>query len=150
MRASTWAVGIRPSRVASAWPSPKSGPEKSSTASRRRSRRRYGAKDFVHRDFIHRLHRLHRFKKSKSLFLINLCNRRNLWINETRGEEMQAIQSTDLLFEISHPGRRCHRLPACDVPGDAELLPAEFLAKEAPPLPELAEIDLIRHFVNLS
>ncbi len=65
---------------------------------------------------------------------------------------MQANQSTDLLFEISHPGRRCHRLPACDVPlGEAKtLLPAESLAEAPPPLPELAEIDLIRHFVNLS
>src|SRR5437016_3115255 len=65
---------------------------------------------------------------------------------------MQANQSTDLLFEIRHPGRRCHRLPACDVPvGEAKtLLPAATLADAPPPLPELAEIDLIRHFVNLS
>ena len=35
---------------------------------------------------------------------------------------MDNNQSTELLFELSHPGRRCHRLPACDVPtadGDA-------------------------------
>ena len=24
--------------------------------------------------------------------------------------------ATETLFELSHPGRRCHRLPACDVP----------------------------------
>ncbi len=61
-------------------------------------------------------------------------------------------QSTDLLFEITKPGRRCHRLPACDVPAKpiASLLPAEALAVEPPPLPEVAEIDLIRHFNNLS
>src|ERR1700716_4051854 len=61
-------------------------------------------------------------------------------------------QSTDLLFEISHPGRRCHRLPAGDVPArDAKtLLPADALADAPPPLPEIGEIDLIRHFVNLS
>src|ERR671939_185746 len=29
---------------------------------------------------------------------------------------MQRTQSTELLFELSHPGRRAHRLPACDVP----------------------------------
>ncbi|MBI3411429.1 MAG: aminomethyl-transferring glycine dehydrogenase subunit GcvPB [Planctomycetes bacterium] len=64
---------------------------------------------------------------------------------------MQSNQSTELLFELSHAGRRCHRLPACDVPvGDAKtLLPAEELS-DAPPLPEVAESDLIRHFVNLS
>src|SRR5215472_9701140 len=61
-------------------------------------------------------------------------------------------QSTELLFEISHPGRRTHRLPPCDVPiGEAEtLLPAHALAADPPPLPEVGEIDLIRHFVNLS
>jgi glycine cleavage system P protein (glycine dehydrogenase) subunit 2 len=65
---------------------------------------------------------------------------------------MQANQSTDLLFEISHPGRRCHRLPASDVPAAdvKSLLPAACLADASPPLPEVAEIDLIRHFVNLS
>src|SRR5580765_5003308 len=61
---------------------------------------------------------------------------------------MQANQNTDLLFEMSHAGRRCHRLPQSDVP--ATSLPAEFVADQAPPLPEIAEIDLIRHFVNLS
>ncbi|MBM3996471.1 MAG: glycine dehydrogenase subunit 2 [Planctomycetes bacterium] len=61
-------------------------------------------------------------------------------------------QSTDLLFEISHLGRRCHRLPACDVPEkDATaLVPADALADAPPPLTEVGEIDLIRHFVNLS
>jgi glycine dehydrogenase subunit 2 len=65
---------------------------------------------------------------------------------------MQKTQSTELLFEISEPGRRCHRLPACDVPtaAAAELVPAAALADEPPPLPEIGEIDLVRHFVNLS
>src|SRR6516162_1751216 len=65
---------------------------------------------------------------------------------------MDKPQSTELLFEMSHPGRRTHRLPACDVPvrPAAQLLPAGALAEEPPPLPEVGEIDLIRHFVNLS
>ncbi len=65
---------------------------------------------------------------------------------------MQNNESTELLFELSHPGRRCHRLPECDVPIGAveDLLPADALAREAPPLPEVSEIDLVRHFVNLS
>src|SRR5439155_22243307 len=57
--------------------------------------------------------------------------------------------STELLFELSHPGRRAHRLPACDVPTTADL-PASARADAPPPLPEVGEIDLIRHFVNLS
>jgi glycine dehydrogenase subunit 2 len=64
---------------------------------------------------------------------------------------MDKPQSTELLFEISHPGRRCHRLPECDVPSPAgALLPPDARAGDAPPLPEVAEIDLVRHFVNLS
>jgi glycine dehydrogenase subunit 2 len=63
---------------------------------------------------------------------------------------MDKPQSTELLFEISHPGRRCHRLPECDVPSAGELLPPGAVAGDAPPLPEVGEIDLVRHFVNLS
>jgi glycine dehydrogenase subunit 2 len=63
---------------------------------------------------------------------------------------MDKLQSTELLFEISHSGRRCHRLPESDVPSAGPLLPRDAVADEAPPLPEVAEIDLVRHFVNLS
>ncbi len=65
---------------------------------------------------------------------------------------MDKPQATELLFELSRPGRRAHRLPECDVPtGDAQsLLPAGTLADAPPPLPEVGESDLIRHFVNLS
>ncbi|HEX4608317.1 MAG TPA: aminomethyl-transferring glycine dehydrogenase subunit GcvPB, partial [Urbifossiella sp.] len=66
---------------------------------------------------------------------------------------MNNTQATDLVFELSRPGRRAHRVPACDVPGDgppAGLVPARFLADAPPPLPEVGEIDLIRHFTNLS
>jgi glycine dehydrogenase subunit 2 len=61
-------------------------------------------------------------------------------------------QSTELLFEMSRPGRRSHRLPPLDVPERqaSELLPAAALSDAPPPLPEVAEIDLIRHYVNLS
>src|SRR6266487_435867 len=65
---------------------------------------------------------------------------------------MQRNQSTELLFELSRPGRRTHRLPVCDVPAPEakKLLPAATLATTLPPLPEVGEIDLVRHFVNLS
>ncbi|CAN5533755.1 aminomethyl-transferring glycine dehydrogenase subunit GcvPB [soil metagenome] len=65
---------------------------------------------------------------------------------------MNNTQSTELLFELSRPGRRCHRLPVSDVPAMSleTLLPKQHLAKAPPPLPEVAEIDLIRHFTNLS
>src|SRR5215467_5656190 len=65
---------------------------------------------------------------------------------------MEKSQATALLFELSRPGRRCHSLPACDVPQAAvgDLLPSSALADAPPALPEVGEIDLIRHFVNLS
>src|SRR4051812_33384214 len=66
---------------------------------------------------------------------------------------MNNTQSTDLLFELSRPGRRCHHTPAADVPGDgpvSSLVPGEYLADRPPPLPEVSEIDLVRHYVNLS
>jgi glycine dehydrogenase subunit 2 len=63
------------------------------------------------------------------------------------------IQTTpSLIFELSRPGRRCQRLPASDVPDVPldSLLPASQRSDSPPPLPEVGEIDLIRHFVNLS
>lgn len=65
---------------------------------------------------------------------------------------MRNTRSTDLLFQLSRPGRRAVRLPECDVPRRPcrELVPDELLAEAPPPLPEVAEPDLVRHFANLS
>ena len=65
---------------------------------------------------------------------------------------MRNSRSTQLLFELSRPGRRASLLPKCDVPTRPidELLPAEHRATSPPPLPEVAEVDLVRHYVNLS
>ena len=65
---------------------------------------------------------------------------------------MKNDQATQLIFELSRPGREAVRLPACDVPKRplAELLPQEAIAASPPPLPEVSEPDLVRHFVNLS
>jgi len=66
---------------------------------------------------------------------------------------MRNQQSTQLLFELSEPGRRAVHLPECDVPSSApleDLLPAKFAASSKPPLPELAEPDVVRHYTNLS
>jgi len=65
---------------------------------------------------------------------------------------MRNTRATQTLFELSKPGRRAARLPACDVPARPvpELLPPNFLAEQPPPLPELAEPEVVRHFTNLS
>ena len=65
---------------------------------------------------------------------------------------MRNRQATQLLFELSRPGRRAHRLgpPGVETQPADELLPAEQLSDSPPPLPELAEADIVRHFVGLS
>ena len=65
---------------------------------------------------------------------------------------MRNLRSNTLLFELSQPGRRAASLPECDVPTPpaTELLPADVLAASPPPLPEVAEPEVVRHFTNLS
>jgi glycine dehydrogenase subunit 2 len=54
-----------------------------------------------------------------------------------------------LIFEKSVPGRKGVKLPARDVP-PAGSLPEQLLRKEAAALPEMSELDTVRHFTNLS
>jgi glycine dehydrogenase subunit 2 len=57
-----------------------------------------------------------------------------------------------LIFELSSPGREGFSLPLLDVPErkTEELIPEDFLRKDAPQLPEVSEVDVARHFVGLS
>jgi glycine dehydrogenase subunit 2 len=55
--------------------------------------------------------------------------------------------SEPLIYDLSRPGRQAASLPKCDVP--ESVLPVEALRSELP-LPEVAEIDLVRHYVRLS
>ncbi len=57
-----------------------------------------------------------------------------------------------LIFEMSRKGRTAYSLPALDVPAEDEkkLLPAGMVRAEGPDLPEVSEIDVIRHFVRMS
>ena len=65
---------------------------------------------------------------------------------------MRNTRATQLLFELSKPGCPGPQLPECDVPRRPveELLPGGTLADGPPPLPELAEPEVVRHYVNLS
>jgi glycine cleavage system protein P-like pyridoxal-binding family len=56
------------------------------------------------------------------------------------------------IFERSVAGRRAYSLPALDVPeaDAAELIPPSLLRDEPPLLPEVSELELVRHYVNLS
>ncbi|MCX6029881.1 MAG: aminomethyl-transferring glycine dehydrogenase subunit GcvPB [Chloroflexi bacterium] len=51
------------------------------------------------------------------------------------------------IYDICQAGRRAVSLPACDVP-EAPL--PEGCVRETLPLPEVAEIDLVRHYTHLS
>jgi len=57
-----------------------------------------------------------------------------------------------LIFERSKSGRRAVRLPDLDVPAKPldELVPAAFLRKEPAALPEVGELDVVRHYTRLS
>ena len=54
-----------------------------------------------------------------------------------------------LIFDIGKPGRRGVSLPKCDVP-ESCAVKEELLRKEPAALPEVSELDVIRHFVGLS
>ncbi|HWE40762.1 MAG TPA: aminomethyl-transferring glycine dehydrogenase subunit GcvPB [Isosphaeraceae bacterium] len=65
---------------------------------------------------------------------------------------MYKLDPPPLLFETSRPGRKTEILPSSDVPERPidELIPARHRAEQAPPLPELGELDVVRHYTNLS
>ncbi|AJY74116.1 aminomethyl-transferring glycine dehydrogenase subunit GcvPB [Paenibacillus beijingensis] len=57
-----------------------------------------------------------------------------------------------LIFEMSRPGRVAYSLPACDVPesAPADYIPASMLRSKPAELPEVYEVDVIRHYTELS
>jgi glycine dehydrogenase subunit 2 len=60
-------------------------------------------------------------------------------------------QNEALLFEKSSPGKSAYMLPALDVPAvDAAALLGEAHRTQSAELPELSEIEIIRHFTRLS
>ncbi|UHA73570.1 aminomethyl-transferring glycine dehydrogenase subunit GcvPB [Paenibacillus sp. 481] len=61
-------------------------------------------------------------------------------------------QDKALIFELSKPGRVAYSLPECDVPEIElqELIPASLLRSQPAELPEVYEVDVIRHYTELS
>ncbi|MHC4941443.1 MAG: aminomethyl-transferring glycine dehydrogenase subunit GcvPB [Planctomycetota bacterium] len=61
------------------------------------------------------------------------------------------MQDPRLLFEKHNAGRRTIRFPGEEHAQPAgRFIPDRFLRKEPPPLPEVGELDLVRHFTALS
>ncbi|AUO07673.1 glycine dehydrogenase [Paenibacillus jamilae] len=67
-------------------------------------------------------------------------------------QELLKEHDQTLIFELSRPGRIAYSLPDCDVPRRpvAELLPDYALRSEPAALPEVYEVDVIRHYTALS
>ncbi|HVJ81270.1 MAG TPA: aminomethyl-transferring glycine dehydrogenase subunit GcvPB [Planctomycetia bacterium] len=63
---------------------------------------------------------------------------------------MEKNHSTELLFDLSRPGRRAQTFPAPAAKLPAATLPEEHLAAAPPSLPEIAELNVVRHYLNLS
>jgi glycine dehydrogenase subunit 2 len=64
---------------------------------------------------------------------------------------LHQTQNEALLFEKSAPGKSAYMLPPLDVPAvDAATLLGEAHRKVAAELPELSEVEIIRHFTRLS
>ncbi len=62
-----------------------------------------------------------------------------------------ATQNEALVFEISSPGKQAYKLPPLDVPAvDAAALLGHSHRKVGAALPELSEIEIVRHFTRLS
>lgn len=57
-----------------------------------------------------------------------------------------------LIFELSRPGRKAYKLPPLDVEDVNldNLIPKEFLTDEELNFPEVSEVDVVRHYTNLS
>ncbi len=57
-----------------------------------------------------------------------------------------------LIFEKGAPGRRAATMTAMDVPIESleSMIPANMLRKEPAPLPEVSEIEVVRHYTHLS
>jgi glycine dehydrogenase subunit 2 len=61
-------------------------------------------------------------------------------------------QDQSLIFEISKPGRVGYSLPEMDVPTVEldQLIPAGYIREEEAELPEVSELDIMRHYTALS
>jgi glycine cleavage system protein P-like pyridoxal-binding family len=61
-------------------------------------------------------------------------------------------KNNPLIFELSKQGRRGYRLPDLDVPHRelTSLVKSHLLREQEPRLPEVSEVEVIRHYTSLS
>lgn len=65
---------------------------------------------------------------------------------------MSAEKNQPLIFEQSRKGRTAYSLPVLDVPEQPveEWIPSDYLRQDGPDLPEVSELQLVRHYTALS
>jgi len=54
------------------------------------------------------------------------------------------------IFEKSVPGRKGYELPVYDIEEVKSEIPEHLLRKEPPMLPEVSEVDVVRHYTDLA
>ncbi len=76
---------------------------------------------------------------------------RPLFEGERRKVRAHLTQNEALVFEKSSPGKKAYKLPPLDVPEvDPKALLGQAARQDSGLLPELSEIEIIRHFTRLS
>ncbi len=61
------------------------------------------------------------------------------------------VSNMQLIFEKSKRGRKAYSLPECDVPEvSMDLIGSKYLRNDDPELPEVSELDAVRHFTRIS
>lgn len=76
---------------------------------------------------------------------------------EQQESEYVCVKTVDqaeqpLLFELSREGRRAYSMPELDVPEQelTQWIPPSYLRQEAAEMPQLYEVDVVRHYTGLS
>src|SRR5271170_5562521 len=76
---------------------------------------------------------------------------KELFVGNTRKVTAHLTQNEALIFEKSSPGKKAYKLPPLDVPAvDATEALSGAVREDCGYLPELSEIEIIRHFTRLS
>src|ERR1700761_2017800 len=90
-------------------------------------------------------------RRKASEVKIQMATTEQPFVGTPRKVTAHLTQNEKLSFEISSPGKRAYKLPPLDVP---EVDPAALLGtahrEDTGALPELSEIEIIRHFTRLS
>ncbi len=62
------------------------------------------------------------------------------------------MSTEPLIFTLGAPGRRAASMPSWDIPERplTDLIPAEAVRQELAPLPEVSEIEIVRHYTHLA